>query len=75
MTRGNQREIDRARAQARNKGKSGGEKREGNPQQRNESDAAKLAEKIARKKAQAEEQANGGGGGGGQQGGSKGKKK
>eukprot|EP00603_Paraphysomonas_imperforata_P004062 CAMPEP_0114428314 /NCGR_PEP_ID=MMETSP0103-20121206/8855_1 /TAXON_ID=37642 ORGANISM="Paraphysomonas imperforata, Strain PA2" /NCGR_SAMPLE_ID=MMETSP0103 /ASSEMBLY_ACC=CAM_ASM_000201 /LENGTH=70 /DNA_ID=CAMNT_0001597513 /DNA_START=61 /DNA_END=273 /DNA_ORIENTATION=+ len=47
MTRGNQREIDRARAAAR-KG-SQGTKQAGNPQQRNEENAKRLAEKIAKK--------------------------
>lgn len=65
MSRGNQREIDRARAQARNAKHAPGQKKEGTPQQRNESDAAALAAKIAAKKAKAEAEAGAGGGGGG----------
>eukprot|EP01034_Spumella_vulgaris_P001855 gene1855-2429_t len=49
MTRGNQREIDRARAAARDSGK--GEGKTGNPQQRQEADAKALQDKIAAKKA------------------------
>lgn len=58
MTRGNQREIDRQRAANRHAHKNV-VKKEGSPQQRNESDAAALAEKVAKKKAAAE--AKGGG--------------
>ena len=69
MSRGNQREIDRARAQARNAKHAPGQKKDGTPQQRNESDAAALAVKIAAKKAKADADAAlagaGGGGGGG----------
>ena len=70
MSRGNQREIDRARAQARNAKHAPGQKKEGTPQQRNEADAAALALKLAAKKAKAEADAlagagAGGGGGGG----------
>lgn len=65
---GNQREVDRMRSEARHSKKGVGERKEGNPQARNErfvlliglnrSDAARLAAKIAAKKAAAE--ANGG---------------
>ncbi len=71
MTRGNQREIDRARAAARHAGK--GESKEGDPKKRAENDAKALQEKIARKKAAEEAgggvsssaDAKGGSGGGG----------
>lgn len=53
MTRGNQREIDRARAQARSAKNAGGDKREGSKLQRNENDKNALEEK--RKKKLAEE--------------------
>lgn len=65
MTRGNQREIDRARAQARAAKHAPGEKKDGTPAQRNEADAKALAEKIAKKAAVKEAEATGGGGGGG----------
>jgi hypothetical protein len=65
MSRGNQREIDRARAQARNAKHAPGQKKEGTPQQRNEADAAALALKLAAKKAKAEADALAGAGGGG----------
>eukprot|EP00201_Polytomella_parva_P009641 CAMPEP_0175056990 /NCGR_PEP_ID=MMETSP0052_2-20121109/11002_1 /TAXON_ID=51329 ORGANISM="Polytomella parva, Strain SAG 63-3" /NCGR_SAMPLE_ID=MMETSP0052_2 /ASSEMBLY_ACC=CAM_ASM_000194 /LENGTH=56 /DNA_ID=CAMNT_0016322127 /DNA_START=66 /DNA_END=236 /DNA_ORIENTATION=- len=50
MTRGNQRDIDRARAQKRNE-KNAGSKQKDNltPEQRRERDAKALAEKIAKK--------------------------
>jgi hypothetical protein len=52
MTRGNQREIDRARAQARSAKNGDNSKKDGlTPAQRKERDAAALAEKIAKKKA------------------------
>ena len=54
MTRGNQRDIDRARAQARHAGK--GTKLEGNPDSRKQADANALQAKVeAKRKAQAEE--------------------
>jgi len=54
MTRGNQREIDRARAQAR-AGKGAAAKKDDGltPQQRNERDAKAMAEKRAKKAAAA----------------------
>ena len=56
MTRGNQREIDRARAAARHAGK--GEKSTGDPQKRRENDGnalkLKLEAKAAREKAEKE---------------------
>ena len=61
MTRGNQREIDRQRAANRHKKDGAGDKREGNPQQRNEKDAAALAAKLAKKQAAAAENSGGGG--------------
>mmetsp|Transcript_9477 Transcript_9477/g.15716 ORF Transcript_9477/g.15716 Transcript_9477/m.15716 type:complete len:136 (-) Transcript_9477:1798-2205(-) len=48
MTRGNQREIDRQRAAARNAGK--GASKEGDHTKRNENDASALAAKVAAKK-------------------------
>ena len=52
MTRGNQREIDRARAQARAAKHAGGGKDDGlTPQQRNERDKAAMLEKQAKKQA------------------------
>ena len=72
MTRGNQREIDRARAQARHAGK--GDAKTGNPTSRLEADAKALQEKVERKKAATEaaggvsssaDPKSGGGGGGG----------
>jgi hypothetical protein len=75
MTRGNQREIDRARAQARNAANAPGAKREGTPQSRNEADAAALKAKLEAKAAAKLAEAEGGGGGGGGEGGSGGKKK
>ncbi|XP_060672070.1 uncharacterized protein LOC132803354 [Ziziphus jujuba] len=63
MTRGNQREKDRERAQARS-GKGGKTKDDGlTPEQRRERDAKALQEKAAKKAAQA---ASGGGSAGGQ---------
>ena len=54
MTRGNQREIDRARAAARHAGK--GQKLEGNPDSRKAADGNALQAKIeAKRKAEAEE--------------------
>eukprot|EP00281_Chroomonas_sp_CCMP1168_P031852 CAMPEP_0206243388 /NCGR_PEP_ID=MMETSP0047_2-20121206/17581_1 /ASSEMBLY_ACC=CAM_ASM_000192 /TAXON_ID=195065 /ORGANISM="Chroomonas mesostigmatica_cf, Strain CCMP1168" /LENGTH=58 /DNA_ID=CAMNT_0053668505 /DNA_START=15 /DNA_END=191 /DNA_ORIENTATION=- len=51
MTRGNQRDIDRARAQARNAANNKGGSKDGlTPTQRKERDAAALAEKVAKKK-------------------------
>ncbi|KAK9758125.1 hypothetical protein RND81_01G208800 [Saponaria officinalis] len=52
MSRGNQREIDRQRAQARN-GKKGPKKDDGlTPEQRRERDAKALQEKAKKKAAQ-----------------------
>ncbi|KAK8588447.1 hypothetical protein V6N12_022887 [Hibiscus sabdariffa] len=65
MTRGNQREKDRERAQARagNKGKT---KDDGlTPEQRRERDAKALQEKAAKKAAQAADGGNTAGGGAG----------
>jgi hypothetical protein len=48
MTRGNQREIDRARAQKRNEKAGANKKSDGlTPQQRRERDAKALQEKMA----------------------------
>lgn len=59
MSRGNQREVDRAKRQAKELKKKGST-REGTPLQRNEDDAAKLQAKIAAKAAkEAQEQAAG----------------
>ncbi|KAI4356402.1 hypothetical protein L6164_000427 [Bauhinia variegata] len=64
MTRGNQRERDRERAQGRNSGKGKQVKDDGlTPEQRRERDAKALQEKAARKAAQ---QAAGGNNAGGQ---------
>ena len=52
MTRGNQREVDRARAQARAK-KYAKKESNGDPQSRNANDGAALQEKVARKAAMA----------------------
>jgi hypothetical protein len=57
MTRGNQRDVDRARAAARNAG--GGTKQEGSPLQRRENDAAALQAKLLKKKEDAEKIARG----------------
>eukprot|EP00598_Pedospumella_elongata_P012399 CAMPEP_0184990006 /NCGR_PEP_ID=MMETSP1098-20130426/30614_1 /TAXON_ID=89044 /ORGANISM="Spumella elongata, Strain CCAP 955/1" /LENGTH=79 /DNA_ID=CAMNT_0027515123 /DNA_START=44 /DNA_END=283 /DNA_ORIENTATION=- len=57
MTRGNQREIDRARAAARHAGK--GEAKEGDHLARKENDANALKEKVAAKKAREEAIARG----------------
>jgi len=61
MSRGNQREVDRAKRQAK-EAKKNQTTREGTPMQRNEDDAAKLQAKIAAKAAKeaAEQQAAGG---------------
>ena len=80
MTRGNQREIDRARAQARDAKNKPKEGREGTPAARNEADALALAAKIEAKRAKAAAEAaagggDAGGGGGGGGGGGKGGKK
>ncbi|KGN61475.1 small EDRK-rich factor 2 [Cucumis sativus] len=62
MTRGNQREKDRERAQARNGGK-GKNKDDGlTPEQRRERDAKALQEKTAKKAAQAGSGGNSSGG-------------
>ncbi len=52
MTRGNQREIDRARAEARHAHKK--DSKSGDPDKRREADAKALADKIAAKKAREE---------------------
>jgi len=57
MSRGNQREIDRARAQARDAKKGGGEAREGNPESRRLADGGALQAKVEAKKKAAEEEA------------------
>mmetsp|Transcript_25713 Transcript_25713/g.55324 ORF Transcript_25713/g.55324 Transcript_25713/m.55324 type:complete len:99 (-) Transcript_25713:235-531(-) len=60
MARGNQREVDQAKKQARLL-KQGGKSKEGRPEQRNLNDSAALAVKVAKKaemkKAQDEEDA------------------
>jgi hypothetical protein len=61
MSRGDQRERDRQKRQAKEAAKNKGSAREGTPLQRNENDAAKLQAKIAAKQAQkAEQDANAG---------------
>lgn len=72
-TRGNQRELDRAKAQKKLDAKAGPVKREGTVQSRNESDASALKAKLERKAAEAAAKAaaEGGGGGGGGGGGKK----
>ena len=57
MSRGDQRERDRAKRQAKEAAKNKGSAREGTPQSRNMEDGAKLAAKIAAKKAQQQEAA------------------
>mmetsp|Transcript_26698 Transcript_26698/g.75757 ORF Transcript_26698/g.75757 Transcript_26698/m.75757 type:complete len:95 (-) Transcript_26698:217-501(-) len=52
MTRGDQRERDRAKRQAKEAAKSKGAGREGTPLLRNENDKAALEAKVAAKKAQ-----------------------
>lgn len=52
MTRGDQRQRDRAKRQAKEASKNKGNGREGKPLQRNEDDKAALQAKIAAKKAQ-----------------------
>mmetsp|Transcript_492 Transcript_492/g.1610 ORF Transcript_492/g.1610 Transcript_492/m.1610 type:complete len:94 (+) Transcript_492:48-329(+) len=52
MTRGDQRERDRAKRQAKEASKNKGAQREGTPLQRNDADKAALEAKIAAKKAQ-----------------------
>lgn len=51
MTRGDQRERDRAKRQAKEASKNKGTQREGTPLQRNDADKAALEAKIAAKKA------------------------
>mmetsp|Transcript_6577 Transcript_6577/g.18809 ORF Transcript_6577/g.18809 Transcript_6577/m.18809 type:complete len:97 (+) Transcript_6577:19-309(+) len=51
MTRGDQRERDRAKRQAKEAAKNKGHGREGTPLQRNQDDKAALEAKIAAKKA------------------------
>ena len=64
MSRGNQREVDRAKRQAK-EAKKNQATREGTPMQRNQDDAAKLQAKIAAKAAKeaAEQQQQEAGGG------------
>jgi hypothetical protein len=57
MTRGDQRERDRAKRQAKEASKNKGNSREGTPLQRNQDDAAKLAAKVAAKQAKVAEEA------------------
>ena len=52
MARGNQRDHDRAKRQAKDAAKNKGTTREGTPLQRNDADKAALEAKIAAKKAQ-----------------------
>lgn len=56
MTRGNQREIDRARAQARSAKSAGGDKREGSKLQKNAQDGGALEAKRAKKEEEARKQ-------------------
>ena len=56
MTRGDQRERDRAKRQAKEAAKNKGNSREGTPLQRNMEDAAKLQAKIAAKQAKQSDQ-------------------
>jgi hypothetical protein len=65
MTRGNQRELDRARAAARREKALGKETKGGDPRARREADAAALQAKVAAKAAAAAAAAAGGGGAGG----------
>jgi hypothetical protein len=59
MSRGDQRDRDRAKRQAKEAAKSKGSSREGTPLQRNQDDAAKLQAKIAAKAAKkAQEETN-----------------
>eukprot|EP00250_Pteridium_aquilinum_P003121 c13453_g1_i1 orf=126-329(+) len=53
MTRGNQRDRDRERAQARTGGKNAAKKDDLTPEQRRERDAKALQEKLAKKAGQA----------------------
>jgi hypothetical protein len=57
MTRGDQRERDRAKAQAKQAAKQKSAAKGGDPLKRNESDAAALQAKVAAKRAAKEEQA------------------
>lgn len=61
MTRGDQRDRDRAKRQAKEASKNKGNAREGTPLQRNEDDASKLAAKVAAKQAKMAELAATGG--------------
>merc|ERR1712238_47174 len=56
MSRGDQRERDRSKRQAKEDAKNGGNKREGTPAQRNQEDAVKLQAKLAAKEAKKAEQ-------------------
>jgi len=57
MARGNQREQDRAKRQAKDASKDNGNKREGTPASRNDEDKAKLQAKVAAKAAKKAEDA------------------
>ena len=59
MSRGNQREVDRQKRQAKEASKNKAT-REGTPLQRNENDALKLQAKVAAKQAQKTDQQDGG---------------
>jgi hypothetical protein len=65
MTRGSQREVDRARAQARAAKHAPKESREGTPQARNERDRIALLAKLAAKEAAKATGDDGGAAGGG----------
>lgn len=58
MSRGDQRERDRAKRQAKEAAKNGGNKREGTPAQRNLDDKAALLAKLEAKKAAKEAAVN-----------------
>jgi hypothetical protein len=59
MSRGDQRDRDRQKRQAKEAAKNKGSGREGTPLQRNADDAAKLQAKVAAKAAKQTEQNNG----------------
>jgi hypothetical protein len=59
MTRGDQRDRDRQKRQAKEAGKNKGSGREGTPMQRNADDAAKLQAKLAAKAAKKADEDNG----------------
>jgi hypothetical protein len=58
MSRGNQRDTDRQKRQAKLQKMSNGNQREGTPASRNEDDKAKLLAKLEAKKAKAQDDAN-----------------